>query len=72
MVTLKILYFCKIKTMTNGLTLGVCTMCGVKCSYVLEEYTASIFSVTELLQADAEVMQSKKCVGYVRSWSVSG
>jgi len=25
-----------------------------------------VFSVTELLQADAEVIHSKKCVGYVR------
>jgi len=41
-------------------------MCGVKCS-VSEEYTASAFSVTELLQADAEVTHGKKYIGYVRS-----
>jgi hypothetical protein len=41
-------------------------MCRVKCS-VSEEYTASVFSVTELLQADAEATHSKKCVAYVRS-----
>jgi len=41
-------------------------MCLVKCS-VSEEYTASVFRVTELLQADAEVIHSKKCFGYVRS-----
>jgi hypothetical protein len=50
----------------QSIKLGVCTMCHVKRS-VSEEYTASIFSVTELLQADAEVIHSKKCVSYVRS-----
>jgi hypothetical protein len=42
-------------------------MCAVKCSNVSEEYTASVFSAIELLQADAEVIHSKKYVGYVRS-----
>jgi len=42
-------------------------MCRVKWSSVLEEYTASVFSVTELLQTDTEVIHSKKCVGYIRS-----
>jgi hypothetical protein len=41
-------------------------VCWVKCS-VAEVHTASVFSVTELLQADAEVLHNKKCVGYIRS-----
>jgi hypothetical protein len=46
-------------------------MCGIKRFSVLEEYNASIFSVTKLLQVDAEVIHSTKCVGYIRSlWRV--
>jgi hypothetical protein len=32
----------------------------------LEECTASIYRVNELVQADAEVIQRKKCVNYNR------
>jgi hypothetical protein len=32
---------------------------------VLQEHTASIFTVTELVKMDAEVIWSKKCVSYV-------
>lgn len=35
-----------------------------KCSNVLEECTASIYRVNELVQVDAEVIQRKKCVNY--------
>jgi hypothetical protein len=38
----------------------------VKCSYVLEECTASTYRVNELVQADVEVIQRKKCVNYNR------
>jgi len=32
---------------------------------VLEEHTSSIFTVTELVKMDAEMLWSKKCVSYV-------
>jgi hypothetical protein len=32
---------------------------------VLEEHTASIFTVTELIKMDAEMIWSKKCVIYI-------
>jgi len=32
---------------------------------VLEEHTASIFTVTELVKMDAEMIRSEKCVSYV-------
>jgi len=32
---------------------------------VLEEYTACVFTLTELVQMDAEMIQSKKRVSYV-------
>jgi hypothetical protein len=32
---------------------------------VLEKHTASIFTVTELVKMDAEMLWSKKCVSYV-------
>jgi len=37
-----------------------------KCSNVLEECTAFIYRVNELVQVDAEVIQRKKCVNYNR------
>jgi hypothetical protein len=36
----------------------------VKC-YISEQYTASIFRVTEFVQVHAEVIQRKKCVSYI-------
>jgi len=36
----------------------------VKCFDVLEEFTASIFKVTGLIEVDARVIWRKKCVGY--------
>jgi hypothetical protein len=39
-----------------------------KCSNVLEECTASIYKVNELVQVDAEVIERKKCVNYNRGW----
>jgi len=44
----------------DGLILGFST--------VLEECTASIYKVNELVQVDAEVIQRKKCVNYNRGW----
>jgi hypothetical protein len=37
----------------------------VKCSDILEEFTASIFKVTGLIEVDATVIWRKKCVGYI-------
>jgi hypothetical protein len=37
----------------------------VKCSDISEEFTASIFKVTGLIEGDATVIQRKKCVGYI-------
>ena len=37
-----------------------------KCSDVLEECTASIYRVNELVEVDVEVIQRKKCVNYNR------
>jgi len=37
----------------------------VKCFDISEEFTASIFKVTGLIEVDATVIWRKKCVGYV-------
>jgi hypothetical protein len=37
----------------------------VKCFDILEEFTASIFKETGLIEVDATVIWRKKCVGYI-------
>jgi hypothetical protein len=57
---------------SHGLPLGVCTMCRVKCSSASEECSASVFSVTELLPAVAEVIYNQKYLGCVRHLECAG
>jgi hypothetical protein len=37
-----------------------------KYSNILEEHTASVLMVTELILVDSEVIWKKMCVGYIR------